>query len=106
MALARLESQRGPFDSLIEVVSFRELLWNLILKELKLRYRRSVLGFLWTMLNPLLMMVVLTIAFSTIMKFSMAHFSIFLLTALLPWTMFMQARAPGRGGWPAGGEAG
>lgn len=91
MALARLESRQRAIDSLLAVVSFRELLRNLILKELKLRYRRSVLGFLWTMLNPLLMMVVITVAFSTIMKFSMAHFSIFLLTALLPWIMFMQA---------------
>jgi len=95
MAFARLESRQRAIDSLLAVVSFRELLRNLILKELKLRYRRSVLGFVWTMLNPLLMMVVITVAFSTIMKFSMANYSIFLLSALLPWTMFIQATTGG-----------
>lgn len=90
MAYAVSRPRTKALDPIKEVLAFRELLRNLILKELKLRYRRSVLGFIWTMLNPLLMMVVITLAFSTIMKFSMTHFSIFLLTALLPWTMFFQ----------------
>src|SRR5438046_972889 len=50
-------------QKIIEIYRYRELLKNLVVNELKLRYRRSVLGFLWTMLNPLLMMVVLTVVF-------------------------------------------
>src|SRR5438093_1458568 len=46
---------------LAELYRYRELLRALVVSELKLRYRRSVLGFLWTMLNPFLMMVVLTV---------------------------------------------
>jgi len=45
-----------------------ELIWALALKELKIRYKRSVLGFLWALLNPALLMIVLTLVFSTIMR--------------------------------------
>jgi len=70
---------------------YRELIWALALKELKLRYKRSVLGFLWALLNPALMMVVLTVVFSTIMRFGIPHYAIFLLSVLLPWTFFSQS---------------
>jgi ABC-2 type transport system permease protein len=70
---------------------YRELIWALALKELKLRYKRSVLGFLWALLNPALMMVVLTVVFSTIMRFAIPHYAIFLLSVLLPWTFFSQS---------------
>ena len=64
---------------------------NLAVSDLKLRYRRSFLGFLWTLLNPLLMMVVLTAVFSTIMRFSVKDYSILLFAGLLPWTFFSQS---------------
>src|SRR3989338_2155248 len=71
-----------------ELYNFRELLKNLVIKELKLRYKRSALGFLWTMLNPLIMMIILTVVFSELMRFGMKNFSIFLLCGLLPWNYF------------------
>lgn len=71
-----------------ELYNFRELLKNLVIKELKLRYKRSVLGFLWTMLNPLMMMIILTVVFSHMMRFNMKNFAIFLLCGLLPWNYF------------------
>ena len=70
---------------------YRELIWALALKELKIRYKRSVLGFLWALLNPALMMLVLTMVFSTIMRFPIQHYAIFLLSVLLPWTFFSQS---------------
>lgn len=70
---------------------YRELIWALALKELKIRYKRSVLGFLWALLNPALLMVVLTLVFSTIMRFAIPHYAIFLLSVLLPWTFFSQS---------------
>jgi ABC-2 type transport system permease protein len=80
---------------LIELVRgiyrYRELIWTLALTELKLRYKRSVLGFLWALLNPALMMGVLTLVFSTILRFGIPHYSIFLLSVLLPWTFFSQS---------------
>ncbi len=62
---------------------YRQLIWALAMKELKVRYKRSVLGFLWALLNPALMMLVLTLVFATIMQFSIKHYAIFLLSALL-----------------------
>ncbi|HLI62091.1 MAG TPA: ABC transporter permease [Terriglobales bacterium] len=70
---------------------YRELIWALALKELKIRYKRSVLGFLWALLNPAFMMLVLTMVFSTIMRFPIQHYAIFLLSVLLPWTFFSQS---------------
>src|ERR1700757_2558792 len=68
-----------------------ELIWALALKELKIRYKRSVLGFMWALLNPALLMLVLTLVFSTLMRFPIPHYAIFLLSVLLPWTFFSQS---------------
>jgi len=70
---------------------YRDLIWALALKELKIRYKRSFLGFLWALLNPLLQMVVMTLVFSTIMKIDIPHYAIFLLSALVPFTFFSQS---------------
>src|SRR5579875_2507237 len=72
-------------------IRYRELIWALALKELKIRYKRSVLGFLWALLNPLLLMLVLTVVFSTVMGASIPHYAIFLLSMLLPWTFLAQS---------------
>src|ERR1700712_5551656 len=70
---------------------YRELIWALALKELKIRYKRSVLGFLWALLNPLLYMLVLTFVFSQLMAASVVHYGVFVLCAILPWTFFAQS---------------
>lgn len=72
---------------------YRELIWALALKELRVRYKRSFLGFVWALLNPALLMLVLTVVFGTIMKFTVPHYPIFLLSVLLPWTFFAQSLA-------------
>ncbi len=79
------------FELIRDVYRYRELIWALALKELRVRYKRSVLGFVWALLNPLLMMIVLTLVFGTIMRFSIDHYAVFLLSMLLPWTFFTQA---------------
>ncbi len=79
------------FEFLGTTYRYRELIWELALKELKVRYKRSVLGFLWALLNPTLMMVVLTVVFSTILRFGVPHYAVFLLSVLLPWTFFSQS---------------
>jgi ABC-type polysaccharide/polyol phosphate export permease len=66
---------------------FRELITLLVQRDLKVRYKRSVLGMGWTLLNPLLQMLVYTLVFSTIMKVGVPHFPVFLLSGLLPWTL-------------------
>ncbi len=74
-----------------EISQNRELIWALALKDLRVRYKRSVLGFLWALLNPLFMMVILTVVFSVFMRLAIDHYAVFLLVAILPWTFFSQA---------------
>lgn len=68
------------------VVDYRDLLKNLVVRDLKVRYRNSFLGFVWSLLNPLLMMLVFTFVFTTLMPTGQFQpFEVFLLVALLPW---------------------
>lgn len=78
------------FEFVRDTYRYRELIWALALKELKVRYKRSVLGFLWALLNPALLMLILTVVFSTISQMLVKHYAIFLMSALLPWTFFSQ----------------
>ncbi len=66
------------------------LMESLVSKDLKVRYKRSVLGFAWFLLKPLFSMIVYYFAFTRILRFGGAipHFSLFLLTGLLPWNFF------------------
>jgi ABC-type polysaccharide/polyol phosphate export permease len=66
---------------------FRELVALLVGRDLKVRYKRSVLGMGWTLLNPMLQMLVYTLVFSTIMRVGVPQFPVFLLAGLLPWTL-------------------
>lgn len=67
------------------IYRFRWLLYELVKRDLKLRYRGSVLGIAWTLLNPILFMAVYTFVFSVIMKSTIAHYPFFLLSGLIPW---------------------
>ncbi len=71
-----------------ELVASKELLRNLTIRELKVRYKRSALGFLWTLLNPLMMMAVFTAIFSTVFKSSIDRFWLYFLTGYLPFAFF------------------
>jgi len=75
-------------SALAELLRYRQLVAVLVVRELKVRYKRSVLGLLWTMLNPLLLMVVYTVVFATIMRAAERNFAIFVLSGLLPWLFF------------------
>jgi len=71
-----------------ELWRYRDLIRNLIVRDLKARYKSSVLGFLWSLLNPLGMMVVFMFVFTVMMPSQVARFPIFLLCGLLPWNFF------------------
>ncbi|GIW09698.1 MAG: hypothetical protein KatS3mg061_0755 [Dehalococcoidia bacterium] len=68
-----------------ELVAYREFLFNLVKRDLKVRYRNSVLGFIWSLLNPLLMMAVFSVVFSVLRAGAEEIYPIFILVALLPW---------------------
>lgn len=64
------------------------MLRNIVMRDLKARYKGSVLGFLWTFFNPLLMLVIYSVVFSLILKVDIENYSMFIFVALLPWTYF------------------
>jgi lipopolysaccharide transport system permease protein len=68
-----------------ELIAYRSLVRNLVTKDLKVRYKSSVLGFVWSLLNPLLMMLVYTTVFKTLLATPIENFEVFILVALLPW---------------------
>lgn len=78
-------------QQLIELVKYRELLKQLVLKDIKLKYRRSYLGYIWSILNPLLMMAVLTVVFSNLFKFDIHNFAAYLLTGQLVFSFISEA---------------
>jgi len=72
-----------------ELVQYRELVLNLTIRELKARYKSSALGFLWSLLNPLGMMLVFTFVFTVMMPNNQVEkYPLFLLCGLLPWNFF------------------
>ena len=73
------------------LLEYRDLLWALILRDLKVRYRRSAIGFMWTMLQPLLTMLVLTAVFSAIFRFQIENYPVFALSGIIFWNFFSQS---------------
>lgn len=71
-----------------ELYDYREMIYSLIQKELRGKYKGSVLGFLWSLLIPLFQLVVYTIVFSVFMRSGIEKFYIFLFVALIPWLFF------------------
>ena len=72
-----------------DVFVYKELLLNLAVKELKVKYKNSVLGFFWSLINPILTMLIFTLVFSVFLKFAdIEYFPLFLLAGLLPWNFF------------------
>lgn len=74
-----------------ELYLYREMLISLVRKDMRTRYRGSVLGFLWTYINPLMMLLVYTIVFSYVFKVEEKNYPMFLFVALLPWTFFQSS---------------
>jgi ABC-type polysaccharide/polyol phosphate export permease len=70
---------------------YRDLIVQLVVRDIRVRYKRSVLGVGWTVLNPLLMMVVLTLAFSQLFHVDSPNYPVFLLSATLAWAFFAQS---------------
>lgn len=75
-------------NQLRELYDYREMIYNLVKKDLRTRYKGSFLGFLWTFVNPLLQLMIYTIIFSTIMRINVDKFYIYLFVALIPWMFF------------------
>lgn len=84
-------------ERLRELFAHREVLVNLTRKELKVKYKSSALGILWSMLNPLLYLVIFYVVFTKFLPSGIPDFHIFLLSGLLAWTLFSTALAGATG---------
>lgn len=81
------------FKEIKDVIKWHELLWQMVGREVKTRYKQSILGYFWVILNPLAQMIVMSFAFSIILRIPTnaagnIPYSIFLFVALLPWNLF------------------
>ena len=78
-----------------ELWQYREMILSLVKRDLKSRYKGSILGFFWMFLNPLLQLMVYTIVFSTIMRMNIDKFYLFMFVALVPWLFFSTCLSAG-----------
>lgn len=76
---------------MFSLFKYRELVRNLVVKDLKIKYRDSTIGFLWSLVNPLLLIVVYNFVFSHILRIEIENFAYFLLVGILPWNFFAQS---------------
>ncbi|MBN1485883.1 MAG: ABC transporter permease [Chloroflexia bacterium] len=83
--LALFDGSLDLVGRLRELSSYGDLIWNLTMRDLKGRYKSSLLGYLWSLINPLLLMVVFTILFKFLLAGSIPNFPVFIIVALLPW---------------------
>ena len=91
----RVVSPRSPvLNRIAEIWRYRELLVGLVRKELKVKYKNSILGFMWSMLNPALTLVVFYVVFQLVLRAGIPYFAIYLLSGLLVWNLFSSSLIP------------
>lgn len=78
-----------------ELYEYREMIFSLVKKDLRGKYKGSVLGFLWSLLIPLFQLIIYTIVFSVFMGSAIDKFYIFLFVALIPWLFFSNCLSGG-----------
>ncbi len=91
-------------EEILAIYKYRELIYQFVSRSVKTRYKRSALGVIWTMLNPLLTMVVLTIVFSSLFKFQIEHFPIYILSGQVVWIFFSSVTSGAMGEMVWSGE--
>ncbi len=82
-------------EHLKEIYEYRDMISSLVHRELRGKYEKSVLGFLWSFLSPMFQIVIYDIVFTRVFSNNMPNFYIFLMTGLLPWTFFSDALGNG-----------
>lgn len=73
------------------LLQYKPLLKELVRRDLKVKYRRSFLGYVWSLLNPLLMMCVMTVVFSYMFRFDIPNYPLYLITGQTLWTFFNES---------------
>lgn len=102
-SLRVISTRRDLRTRFADLWRYRELLVGLVRTELKVKYKNSTLGFLWSMLNPALYLVVYYVVFQIILGSGIPNFPIFLLSGLLVWNLFFGGVAGACGSVVGGG---
>jgi ABC-type polysaccharide/polyol phosphate export permease len=74
-----------------DLLRYHDLVWYLVKRDLKVRYRRSAIGLLWTMLQPLLTMLVFELVFSSLFRFNISNYPVYVMSGVLFWNFFQQS---------------
>lgn len=82
-------------NHLKEIYQYREMIFSLVKRDLRGRYKASALGFLWTFINPLCQILVYTFVFQFIMRTGIEQFSVYLISGMIPWIFFSTALSGG-----------
>ncbi len=92
-------SRRPPplIDEFFALLKYRELVYQFTARSVTARYKRSILGVAWTMLNPLLTMIVLTLVFSQIFRFRVENYPVYVLSGLMAWNFFSSTTSAAMG---------
>lgn len=81
--------RRHPLvEEALVLIRYRDLLYQFVTSSIKTRYKRSVLGVVWTLLNPLLTMIILTLVFSQVFRITVANYPVYVLGGLVAWNFF------------------
>jgi len=83
------------FKHLKELYAYRNLIWQLAWSDFKLRYKNSMLGYFWSLLEPLLMLLVLYVVFSNLMKIKVEYYQLFLFVGIILWGFLSRATNSG-----------
>jgi len=75
-------------DLVVQIVAYKDYLVQSVMRDLRTKYKRSVLGYVWTMLHPLAMMSILAVVFSGIMRIPVQDYAVFLFCGMLPFNFF------------------
>ena len=96
------------FHNLAHLLKYRGLVQSLVVRELKARYRGSVLGFFWSFVNPLLLLLIYSFVFTVVLPGThpaeLEPFALFMFCGILPWTWFSSALSESAGSLIAGGN--
>jgi len=95
------------FSNLANLVRYRGLIQSLVARELKARYRGSVLGFFWSFINPLLLLLIYSFVFTTVLPNQVEGvqpYALFMFCGILPWTWFSASLTEASGSLIAGGN--
>lgn len=97
--------RRNPLiEEALVLLKYRDLLYQFVTTSIKTRYKRSMLGVVWTLLNPLLTMLILTVVFSQVFRITLDNYPVYVLSGLVVWNFFSATTSQAMVGMAMGGS--